>query len=199
MATLVEKHVGKCLACQSTMPCHTWEPLQITDLPMGPRKKASVDFAGPLWNKDGFGLFGPVCQVSSRWVYIKYFCWLRHSPIYACVQLVQNPRRDQTDNGPPFNESKFANFAQEQGFRHEKVILGWAEANGDVQHFMQTLKKSARISKLEGKAANAPPPTQLQRKALTCSCSVESSGGSYGKDRTWRRNSIRPNQTKRRS
>ena len=64
---------------------------------------------------------------------------------------------------------------------------------------MQTLKKSARISKLEGKAANAPRPTQLQRKALTCSCSVESSGGSYGKDRTWRRNSIRPNQTKRRS
>ena len=39
--------------------------------------------------------------------------------------------------------------------------------------FMQTLKKSARISKLDGKAANAPRPTQLQRKALTCSCSVE--------------------------
>ena len=46
MATLVEKHVGKCLACQSTMPCHTREPLQITDLPRGPRKKVSVDFAG---------------------------------------------------------------------------------------------------------------------------------------------------------
>ena len=52
MDTMVEKHVGKCLACQSTTPCHTREPLQMTDLPRGPWKKVSVDFAGPLRNKD---------------------------------------------------------------------------------------------------------------------------------------------------
>ena len=51
------------------------------------------------------------------------------------------------DNGPPFNGSKFANFAREQGFRHRKVTPGWAEANGDVERSMQTLTKSARISK----------------------------------------------------
>ena len=52
METMVEKHVGKCLACPSTTPCHTREPLQMTDLPRGPWKKVSVDFAGPLRNKD---------------------------------------------------------------------------------------------------------------------------------------------------
>ena len=52
MDTMVEKHVGKCLACQSTTPCHTREPLQMTDLPRGPWQKVSVDFAGPLRNKD---------------------------------------------------------------------------------------------------------------------------------------------------
>ena len=52
MDTMVEKHVGKCLACQSTKPCHTREPLQMTDLPRGSWKKVSVDFAGPLRNKD---------------------------------------------------------------------------------------------------------------------------------------------------
>ena len=62
------------------------------------------------------------------------------------------PEEIKSDNGPPFNGSKFANFAQEQEFRHQKVTLGWAEANGDVERYMQTLKKSARISKLEGKA-----------------------------------------------
>ena len=62
------------------------------------------------------------------------------------------PEEIKSDNGPPLNGSKFANFAQEQGFRHRKVTPGWAEANGDVERFMQTLKKSARISKLEGKA-----------------------------------------------
>ena len=62
------------------------------------------------------------------------------------------PEEIKSDNGPPFNGSKFANFAQEQGFRHRKVTPGWAEANSDVERFMQTLKKSARTSKLEGKA-----------------------------------------------
>ena len=118
------------------------------------------------------------------------------------------PEEIKSDNGPPFNGSKFANFAQEQEFRHQKVTLGWAEANGDVERYMQTLKKSARTSILEGNlfgreckerlAAIAPRPTQRQRKAVTCSCSAESYGGSYRKDRTRRRNSIRPNQTKRR-
>ena len=41
---MVEKHVGKCLACQFTIPCHTREPLQMSDLPTGPWKKISVDF-----------------------------------------------------------------------------------------------------------------------------------------------------------
>ena len=62
------------------------------------------------------------------------------------------PEEIKSNNGPPFNGSKFANFAHEQGFRHRKVTPGWAEANGDVERFVQTLKKSARISKLEGKA-----------------------------------------------
>ena len=36
MDTMVEKHAGKCLACQSTTSCHTREPLKVTDLPWGP-------------------------------------------------------------------------------------------------------------------------------------------------------------------
>ena len=55
------------------------------------------------------------------------------------------PEEIKTDNGPPFNGSKFANFAREQGFRHRKVTPGWAEGNGDVERFMQTLKKSAGL------------------------------------------------------
>ena len=50
------------------------------------------------------------------------------------------------------NGSKFTKYAQEQGFRHRKVTPGWAEANGDVKHFMQIVKKSAGVAKIEGKA-----------------------------------------------
>ena len=49
---MVEMHVGKCLVCQATIPCHTREPLQMSDLPTGPWQKISVDFAGPFPNKD---------------------------------------------------------------------------------------------------------------------------------------------------
>ena len=48
---MVEKHVGKCLAYQATILCHTREPLQMSDLPTDPWKKISMDFAGPFRNK----------------------------------------------------------------------------------------------------------------------------------------------------
>ena len=73
-------------------------------------------------------------------------------PLFTCVfNTYRIPEEIKLDNGPPFNGSKFVNFAQEQGFRHRKVTPGWAEANGDMERFMQTLKKSVRIFKLEGK------------------------------------------------
>ena len=57
----------------------------------------------------------------------------------------------KSDNGPPFNSHKFEEYSQEEGFKHRKVTPGWAEANGDVERSMQRIKKTARISALEGK------------------------------------------------
>ena len=153
MDTMVEKHVGKCLACQYTTPCHTREPLQMTDLPRGPWQKVSVDFAGPLRNKDMALVFW---DQYARYAVVEFTSSTFAGYVIPLFTRVFNtygiPEEIKSDNGPPFNGSKFANFAQEQGFRHRKVTPGWAEANGDVERFMQTLKKSARTSKLEGKA-----------------------------------------------
>ena len=57
----------------------------------------------------------------------------------------------KSDNGPPFNSHKFEEYSQEEGFKYWKVTTGWAEANGDVERFMQRIKKTARIAALEGK------------------------------------------------
>ena len=125
MDTMVEKHVGKCLACQSTTPCHTREPLQMTDLPRGPWKKVSVNFAGPLRNKDMALVFWdqyaryPVVEFTSS-TSADYVI-----PLFTCVfNTYRIPEEIKSDNGPPFNGSKFANFAQEQGFKHRKVTPG---------------------------------------------------------------------------
>ena len=59
------------------------------------------------------------------------------------------PEEIKTDYEPPFNGSNFANFAQEQGSDTERPSLGGLKLIGDVERFTQTLKKSARTSKLE--------------------------------------------------
>ena len=150
---MVEKHVGKCLACQATTPCHTREPLQMSDLPTGPWKKNSVDFAGPFPSKDIALVFW---DQYSRYPVVEFVTSTSAEAVIPQLTLVFTtygiPEMVKTDNGPPFNGSKFAKYAQKQGFRHRKVTPGWAEANGDVERFMQTVKKSARVANIEGKA-----------------------------------------------
>jgi hypothetical protein len=48
------------------------------------------------------------------------------------------------DNGPPFNGYKFADYAKQQGFVHQKVTPKWAQANGHVERFMRNLGKVLR-------------------------------------------------------
>ena len=118
----------------------------MTNLPRGPGKKVSVDFAGPLRNQDMALVFWD----QYAWYPVAGFTSSTSAdyviPIFSRVFNTYGiPEEIKTDNGPPFNGSKFANFAREQGFRHRKVTPGWAEGNGDVERFMQTLKKSAGL------------------------------------------------------
>ena len=71
------------------------------------------------------------------------------------------PEVIRSDNGPPLNGSKFSNVAQEQRFLYRKVTTAWAEANGDIEHFMLTLKKSPKIARLERK-----PIRQVVKKTI---------------------------------
>ena len=147
---MVEKHIGKCLACQATIPCHTREPLQMLDLPTGLRKKISVDFAGQSPNKD---MALVLWDQYSRYPVVEFVTSTSAEAVIPQLTRVfttyRVPEEVKTDNSPSFNGSKFVKYAQEQGFRHRKVTPGWAEANGDVEHFMQTVKKSRRVAKIE--------------------------------------------------
>ena len=51
------------------------------------------------------------------------------------------PQDVKSDNGPPFNGGKFAQFAKYLGFKHRKVSPLWPEANGEVERFMKTFGK----------------------------------------------------------
>ena len=55
----------------------------------------------------------------------------------------------RSDNGPPFNGKDFAHFAQTLGFKHRKVTPLWPRANGEVERFMRTVKKTIEAAKVE--------------------------------------------------
>ena len=54
------------------------------------------------------------------------------------------PREVTTDNGPPFNGDKLAEFAKYLGFKHRKVTPAHPQANGQAESFMKNLAKVVR-------------------------------------------------------
>ncbi|PFX29727.1 Potassium channel subfamily T member 1 [Stylophora pistillata] len=57
----------------------------------------------------------------------------------------------KSNNGPPFNCKEFASFADDLGFKHQKVTPKWARTNGEVKRFVCTVKKVIKTAKLECK------------------------------------------------
>ena len=64
------------------------------------------------------------------------------------------PETVRSDNGPPFNSKEFGEFAQRIGFTHCRITPLWPKANGEVERFMRTLKKTIESAK-PGKRSHA--------------------------------------------
>ena len=60
------------------------------------------------------------------------------------------PNVVKSDNRPPFNDEDFSKFAKVLGFKHRKVTALWPRANGEVERFVRTLKKSVKTAKAQG-------------------------------------------------
>jgi len=116
-----------------------------------PAKVEGLKEAEPLCNAKEFHSFLCTMQYNAR--FIESYtpverAFLRFTRVFNTFGI---PEEIKSDNGPLSNGSKFSNVAQEQGFLHRKVTTAWAEANGDIERFMQTLKKSPKIARLDRK------------------------------------------------
>ncbi|XP_038060081.1 uncharacterized protein K02A2.6-like [Patiria miniata] len=143
---LVDQTIRDCLPCQASTVDTTRAPLQMSPLPNGPWLEVSVDFCDLPSGEhilvviDDYSRFPEIEIVSStsaRAVIPKL------DRIFATFGVPQVVR---TDNGPPFNSGEFSNFADYLGFKHRKVTPRWPRANGEVERFMQTLKKTYRTA-----------------------------------------------------
>lgn len=150
MDTMVENKVKACHACQVVTPHTTREPLNMTILPQGPWQEISVDFASVsgetlLVVMDDYSRY-PLVQLVSTTAAAAVIPKLDH--MFAMFGV---PEIVKSDNGPPFNGKDFAYFAEVMGFKHRKVTPYWPQANGEIERFVKTLKKSVQVAKLETK------------------------------------------------
>jgi hypothetical protein len=60
-----------------------------------------------------------------------------------------NPSKLKSDNGPPFNGQKFAEFCAYFGVEHQKITPELPQANGGAERFMASLAKIIRIAQEE--------------------------------------------------
>ena len=150
MDTLVEKTVRDCLTCQLTTPDDTRTPLNMSSLPDSPWLEVSIDFCDLPTGEhllvviDDYSRFPEIEIVSStsaRSVIPKL------DRIFATFGI---PKVVRTDKGTPFNSAEFSSFADYLGFHHRKVNQRWPRANGEVERFMRTVKKTYRTAIADG-------------------------------------------------
>ena len=148
---LVESKVKSCSACLITTSECKREPLQMSPLPAAPWKELSVDFAN-LPNQEYLLL---VTDDYSRYPVVEIVKSTSAATVIPKLDKMFSefgvPDVVKSDNGPPFNSKEFASFADDLGFKHQKVTPKWARGNGEVERFVRTVKKVIKTAKLKHK------------------------------------------------
>jgi transposase InsO family protein len=145
MDNMVEQAIRTCNECQLNTKLRQATPCQVSEMPSGPWENLSIDFYGPLPSGkyllvvlDDYSRY-PVCRMTSSTGADKVIPLLNE--IFAEFSI---PLKLKSDNGPPFNSAKFAQFAKNQGFWHQKITPLWPQANGHVERFMRSMGKVLR-------------------------------------------------------
>ena len=61
------------------------------------------------------------------------------------------PKQIKTDNGPPFNEQKWADYCEHNGIVHRKITPLWPQSNYQAESFNKPLHKAIRSSRSTSK------------------------------------------------
>ena len=118
-------------------------------MPAGPWQNVSGDFFGNM--KDGTYWFVNYCEYS-RWASVDNIKAVSIDQVQPRLEqlfgLLGTPLEYKTDNGSPFQSSRFSDFSRKLGFKHKKITPYWPRANSGVESFMKKLGKVLRSSKI---------------------------------------------------
>ena len=138
----VQHAVRHCDQCQRVTRDIRKEPIKHEELPEKPFEAISVDFKGPFAGKyalvfmDLYSRWSDVAITTSTSMKAVKKHFLKYFAAHGTPKVIKS------DNGPPFNGREFEEFAKEQNFRHRKITPHHPQANGEVENFMKTIKKT---------------------------------------------------------
>ena len=140
MNTAVERYVKKCRVCQANSEKREYEPLKMSNMPIGAWSELSADFHGPL-------LCGTyllvVMDEYSRYPIVKSVKSTKAETVIPVLHEIFNtfgiPQQIKTDNGPPFQSYQFGAYLDSLGVKHRKITPLWPRANGICERFMRKI------------------------------------------------------------
>ena len=145
----VEKKVKSYLACQATTLETKREPLNLSPLPKEPWQQISAYFKEL---SDG-GYLLVLYDDYSRYPIVEFIPSVSAPVVIPRVHKIfvefRVSAQARTDNGPPFNGEEFKSFGNSSGFEHRKITPKWPQANGEVERFMRTIKKTIEAAIVE--------------------------------------------------
>ena len=142
----IKDFIKGCTACHLFTGKTTKEPIATIEGPDEAWTEVNIDLFGPMPNRqhvlvvqDAFSRFPAASMVEST----------AAAPVLTALKGVYgsygNPATHRTDNGPPFNSRKFAEFSQQRGIRHKKVYEYHPQAN-PAETLMKPLGKALKIA-----------------------------------------------------
>lgn len=146
MISQIQETVEKCTVCaQCDTKANRKETLITSKIPNRPSAKLGAD----LFEFKGQHFLLTV-DYYSKWPEVEKLDNLTSSNVIAYLkkQFSRFGFIDElvTDNGPQFSSTEFKKFADEYGFVHTTTSPHYAQANGQVERYVQTVKNLIRKS-----------------------------------------------------
>ena len=141
-----------CLACQAVTPAFKPEPLKSSQLPNAPWCEISADFHGPLPSGEKLLV---ILDEYSRFPIVHI---MRTTTADAVINKLDGtfslfgyPDEIKTDNGPPFDSNKLAEYLQQCSIHHRKITPLHPQSNAKCERFMRVIGKTLKTAYIEGK------------------------------------------------
>lgn len=148
----IETVAKTCTSCQVNQSNPAQAPLHPWVWPDQPWKCIHVDFAGPFLGH----MFMVVVDAHSKWPEVfTMTSTLSEKTIEVLRSLFSRyglPEQIVTDNGPQFTSAEFSDFTKGNGIKHIRSAPYHPASNGQVERFVQTLKRSLKASQQDNKS-----------------------------------------------